>query len=70
MLRLAIPCLLRLGFAGKRDDVGWAHPRVARTARQAIDFVVLIPAHPAILLTVTGAVHASDRQRLGHPEEG
>src|SRR4051812_8015734 len=42
---LSIPCLLSLVFACKRDDIGRAHCSVAWTAREMVDFAVLIPPH-------------------------
>src|SRR5262245_33990406 len=45
VLRLAIPCLLRLGFAGKCDDVRRAYGSEAWTARKMIDFAAHIPSH-------------------------
>src|SRR3989442_13654962 len=47
VLCLPIPRLLRLGFAGKRDDIGRAHGSVAWTAREMVDFAAFIPPHVA-----------------------
>ena len=49
--RFPIPGLLRLGFAGKRDDVRWAHRVEAWTTRERVDRAVLIPAHVATMVS-------------------
>ena len=48
ILRLAISRLLRLGFAGKRDDIRRTYGVKAWTARQMIDFAAHIPLYGAL----------------------